>query len=356
MSNKDITIIGAGVIGCTLSYFLSKENYNITLIERNPPVENDPTQNKMAIVMPLISHKNDTIGNFYSQGFLLAIDHIFSLGLNNNGFIKCGAMDINPAHSLKTMQDICLDEDIASKTTYKNFSAFYFKNAGCIELDKLKLAQFNNSLNPINILYNREAIKLDFNIDKQIWSILDNNNQLIHSSSIVIIANSYDAINFSQTKLIPLHAIRGQVTYLPDNLDLKIDHILCNGGYITPSHKGFYHVGATYDRNNLNLELNIESHRQNIRPFKDIFQLDKLTGRVGIRSSTHARRPIIGKVPYNNKDYYPNLYLSIAHGSRALTSGVITSQYLTNLIAQKEIYPLDIKLEKLFNLKKFITF
>ncbi len=376
--NTDIAIIGCGIVGATLANILAESGHNITIIDRAGSVKERIAANNNAIIMPLISHKNDTIGEFYTAGFYQTLAHIKQY---NNIFKECGVIDIKDIYQTTELSNLAIKAGSAEKISYQNFTGLFIKEAGVIDTSKLITSLLEQYKEQIRVVFDSNILEIKYeNISNEsgLWKIISAQQNLNLKAKIVIIANSYDALNFSQTSWLPLEKIRGQISFYPEIKKPKIEQVICMNGYITPAQEGYHHIGATYVRNVNNTELSVGEHEQNLMLLKRLFDFDidqsninytELKGQIGFRSATFDRRPIVGEVP-NLENFvphyksnieeiknYPNLYLSVAHGSRGLTSCVLTAKYLSELIIAKENLKTTkelLQLEKLLAARRFI--
>jgi tRNA 5-methylaminomethyl-2-thiouridine biosynthesis bifunctional protein len=352
VSSNTATIIGGGLAGITTAYSLAALGWKITLIERDY-IASGASGNPAGIIMPLISHKNDTLGLFYSEGYKAILATLATLALPS--WQACGVIDINPKHSGKSIQDLCITNDLIEPITYLGHEGFYFKDGGHLNVTELCHALLNTYSHNITVIEELKALELNYNGKK--WSTIAQDGGTLESD-IVIVANSYDILHLPQTNWLPIEKVRGQITFLP-KLNIPLSSVVCQTGYITPEKNGFHVVGATYDRTS-SVTVSEQDHIENLNPFIKLFslQLDdlnitQLKGRVAFRASTPDRRAIVGPAPIYesfkqdytgllhgkhfeshevSSSYYPGLYINTAHGSRGLTSCLLSAQYLTQCI------------------------
>lgn len=351
--NKKAVIIGGGIAGASVAYALLKRDWSVTIIERTAQLAMGSSGNTAGVLMPLIALAGDRLGEFYFAGFKYSLDILEKLSPK---WSECGVLQIGEK-SKKDFDKLCIEKEYRKKLSSidieKNFNfktksdGIFFEKGGWVSTK-----DFTNKLaTGANFIFNTEAISLKF--EKNIWNILNHNNQIIETSEIVIIANSYDAKQFEQTSWLPLQTTRGQITYIPEIKNAP-NIIICDHGYNTPAIDGFHQIGATYDHND-NPLLSIDSHKENIRNsiFPDYeIKLDKLNGRVAFRCASIDRLSVVGKVPdYNllsaiykkscrkipvgnisEDKYLKGLFISTAHGSRGLTSAPISGEILALII------------------------
>ena len=358
-SNQTATIIGGGLAGTSTAYALAASGWQVTLIERLPVVAGGASGNRAGIVMPLISHASDTLGAFYAAGFEATLAQIHALQLPSSLWRACGVIDINPKHAGKPIEALSVPARWIEPVSFRGHKGLYFKAAGHIDVPELCAAQLAAHQGSIHTMFCQEALSLEYDQRAHDWHIKTTQG-LLHTTEVVIIANSHDLLTFEQTAWLPVHKVRGQVTLLPERSDITLESVICREGYMTPAHQGYHHIGATYARENHHADISMQDHQENMAVFETLFgftlndaDYDKLKGRVGFRCATPDRRAIVGPAPiyqdflqdyarikeghhYTSQDisssYYPNLYINTAHGSRGLTSCILSAAHLAAMI------------------------
>ena len=116
---KDNTaiIIGGGLAGTSAAYSLAVRGWNVKIIERNKQLALEASGNPVGILTPLITHKNDPIGEFYLRGFEYSLSHFKELSANNNKDIFCntGAVDFTANEITKNLSDIIIPNEYINK-------------------------------------------------------------------------------------------------------------------------------------------------------------------------------------------------------------------------------------------------
>ena len=158
--------------------------------------------------------------------------------------------------------------------------------------------------------------------------------------------------------------MRGQVSQIPTSQNLlKLKAVLCYDGYLTPadSAKQSHCIGASHIRDNIDRTFSLAEQQENQEKIQHNLAMDWVqdvdTGeniaRIGIRCSVRDLLPMMGNVPnfarqqqqyqnlfnlrrrkqpIENAEYFPNLYLIAALGSRGLTSAPLLGETLASLI------------------------
>lgn len=297
-----------------------------------------------------------------------------------------------------------LDADQASETcgVKVDYPGWYFPGSGWLSPKQLCQAL---AVNPnITVIKNTEVLSLNYrerwhvlaanplkamdskDTDKQLSNANSNQKQLV-SADVVIIANSYDANKFEQCQQLPMKTIRGQVTTIQSVRPFNaIKTVICHDGYITPEINGRQNIGATFTPGNDSIEVTKEDHQKNIsslfrtipslkgnnlRSDGEAYPVD--SGKAGLRCMAPDYMPIVGQLHNksaflldyaaltkdshqqidNAGQYYPGLYLNLAHGSRGLTSTPLCSELLAAQI-NRHPPPLDRDLINALNPARFV--
>jgi tRNA 5-methylaminomethyl-2-thiouridine biosynthesis bifunctional protein len=172
------------------------------------------------------------------------------------------------------------------------------------------------------------------------WSILDPADREISSSPNVILANAADAMRLWPSEHIKLRRVRGQLTYLPPIHELKT--VVLRGGMVLPPIDGISVTGASFDLDDEDSGLRVDSHAGNLERLERLIPgaargLDpaQLDGRVGFRTVALDRLPVIGAL-----EDAPGLYGAFAYGSRGLLWAGLGAELLASRM-EGEPLPLE---------------
>lgn len=361
---KSAFIVGGGIAGTSAAYSLARRGWDVTLIERGKALAQEASGNPIGIISPLITQKTDPIGQFYWSGF----KHIVGRLSGGSIFNQCGIIDLGKFN--KDLREVIVPQFEITKLSQKdaseicglelNIGGLHIAKAGFVMPVDLCRANILSANGKIRVIFSQNILSLIQN--KSGWTALDGEGREIASAPLCVIANASDAFAFSQSSFIPLHKVRGQLTYLPAKLNLH--KILCyDGGYISPQVHGNHYVGATYSRENMSYEILNHDNIENLENLAKIIDIgdagsSRLQARVSFRAFVPDRRPVIGAVPdlnIFNHDYadlrhgrlnknYPvgkylqGLYISTAHGSRGLVSGPIGGEIIASMVSNEELF------------------
>jgi len=138
------------------------------------------------------------------------------------------------------------------------------------------------------------------------WCLTDQSG-CSHQVGNLIIATGHAIPEFEQLNQLPLTPVRGQVTHLSSSPELaRLQTVLCYEGYLTPAHEGQHCLGASYGRNQTDMNLRDEDQTENrgklLRSLPAMAWPERIApahaaGRVSIRAAVRDHLPLVGEVP-----------------------------------------------------------
>jgi tRNA 5-methylaminomethyl-2-thiouridine biosynthesis bifunctional protein len=145
----------------------------------------------------------------------------------------------------------------------------------------------------------------------------------------IVLASAFSGALFSPS--LAIDSARGQLTLLPEIAGRQLHKIICRDGYITPAIKGMHTIGATIQKDDACVEARTTDDEENFQRLQRLlpeFCLDKnncQSGRVAFLAVTQDRLPAVGQLA-------PNLYASLAHGSRGMTCAPWCGEWLASMM------------------------
>ena len=141
---------------------------------------------------------------------------------------------------------------------------------------------------------------------------------------------------------LPIHSVRGQVSWIAESETLPIDSNLCFGGYMTPkTSDGFHVLGSTFQPWNDSVDVNDDDHADNLDRLNtstryELSNKDVVGGWAALRTSSKDRFPMIGQLDQKT-------YISTAHGSHGIISSLMAGEIIVNALSQEmRIMSLDV--------------
>lgn len=339
--NKKVAIIGAGISGALLAYELSLRGFEVEIFEKNATLYEGASSNESGILSSLILNPQSVLGNFSLNAFVEAsrfYRQILDLKLK-------GVYEF--AYTLQMQQRFFTQKDNA-----------YFQIA-----QNKAFLDYGGHIYPKEILsslFEKAGVKIYFNYhfshyerENETFNLIFKNASKRCKFGILIYALGADAKDFLHYEAMLLSRVRGQLTHLKPFF--KTEFPLSSKAYICPPKSNLQVIGATYDRLNVNPKGQRKDDEENLEKIKEFLRGDEeieiIGSRVGFRSYSSDRFCIAGAAydeefykqnykallwhknkPQISPQNIPNLYLSLAQGSRAFSSSVLCARYLCALI------------------------
>jgi tRNA 5-methylaminomethyl-2-thiouridine biosynthesis bifunctional protein len=367
-----VLIIGAGIAGAAAAYACAARGMAVTVLERHERVAAEASGNPAGILYPYMARKWDTGTRFYLQGFEHTVRLLPTLnarfGLSGMAhYPKDGSVE-EAARLHGIPESLKLSPDIASATDY----GFFMPRSGWVDVPSLTAALLNHP--SITLSLHREALSIA-HTDAG-WQVSTGADYF--TADALIVANAYDAHALLQTHTLPMRRIRGQITYLPEGqLITPPSHVLCYGGYLTPSINGVHYVGATFDHSREDMEVDAEGHSDNLTLLQERFphmlptlpDVNTLQGRAAFRTVSADRFPIVGALhdevalrtamtgmpykPHYRMPHLPHCYATLAHGARGLVSAPLAGEMIAASLAG-EVLPVPQEVKALLAPERFV--
>lgn len=359
---SNVAIIGGGLAGTALAYYLRIQNIPHVIFEQGPALAQGASGNPLGLINPKLTAKPSAEGDFYTSAYNTLLrtflsdlkDHpqieshqIGSIHLNISddknrrfhGYLNNLNWHQDHLHHLNKEDTSAL---LGIKTEY---DSIHFPDATSINPQALCHAYAKHS----NILFNTTIKTIEHNTQE--W-ILTDQNDVTHSASHLVIACADGAKRLAPLQNLPIHTVRGQITLVEDHSHLQnLPKLLCFGGYMSPYSEDLngHVLGASYKHWDDSNDLKREDDQMNIDRLNDIIpdliDADKTRPlRASQRLSSKDRIPLIGQYICNDYNQAPPLYTSLAHGSHGLISSAIAAKMITAEIEQSilPLYPWSI--------------
>ena len=174
------------------------------------------------------------------------------------------------------------------------------------------------------------------------WRAKDNQNRVIASAPVVVLANAADALRLAPQPEVRLRRVRGQLTLVP--AIAALDHVLLRGGMALPGIDGISVVGASYDIGDEDSRVRADSHAGNLARLEQMLpgatrglDPEKLEGRVAFRAVVRDRLPLVGL------DCGTICWVRFAFGSRGLLWASLAGEIIASML-EGEPLPVERKL------------
>lgn len=362
--HKNISIIGAGIAGCSLAHFLAKTGWKVRLIESQNAIAQGGSGNPAAAIYPKFMVNDKTYNEFMLKSFTFTSRWINDLGLNQKDYALNGAIEI-------------LEKDYADKLAVKLSKNFSTKKNCFTKVDEVLLKKYtiqpkNKGLffhqggwvhpkalcehlidHPhIEVITKQAIISIEHkNAD---W-IVKSSDYVEYKSHHVAICNAEHVHQFKSTQHLHTDAFRGQVNWVNQSTLTVPSIVTCEEGYLIPPMHKKHVFGATYAMNDFDKNLRLSDTKKNIASIKNIhndfyqscLKEKSIRGRVAWRASTKDRKPYVGRIfdeqRFNqlrvrelahaeNLPWLDNLYVASGFGSRGFTFAPYCAFVLANFL------------------------
>ncbi|WP_157726603.1 bifunctional tRNA (5-methylaminomethyl-2-thiouridine)(34)-methyltransferase MnmD/FAD-dependent 5-carboxymethylaminomethyl-2-thiouridine(34) oxidoreductase MnmC [Thalassotalea crassostreae] len=390
-SSQHATIIGGGLAAACTALALAKRNIKVTVLCQDDEIAMGASSNAIGAIYPLLHQQKDTISEFYQLGFehslklfqqLLAEGYQFSHGFD-------GLIEVSFKHALVQRQQKFAELNAWPNDLIHPISAeqtneisginvdkpgLFMPRAGWVcppELVKAIMKAANDTGNvKVKLKRKLESVK---QVAKNRWLITTNKEQ--KQVQNVIFCTGADSLDIDILGDLPLSAVRGQVTQMQTNATINnLKTVLCHKGYLTPANNGMHCIGATFDKDDVDLSYRQQDDEYNLNMLDkclgDIagWQLkDVKGGKARLRCCTPDHLPVVGRLPEIelHKEYYqhlskdknwhfkepapfkPGLYILSGLGARGLCSAPLLAEILAAELCNDEQI---VDEEMLFNL------
>ena len=351
---KKIVIIGAGILGASLAYELSKRNLNVLIIDAN--IAGAATNAGAGIICPWTTkRKNKLWYNLSEEGakhYPKLIQSLEDDGECNHGYSKVGALSLNEHYEdidllkkkliqlRKNAPEIGSLNELDKETTTKHYPftdnkyhSLFIEGAAQVDGNKLKMALLNAAKKNGAKLINGYASIYQSYLEKPILEI--NNNPISYDS--LIVTNGAWMKDFFASINIQLRTDfqKGQVVHLRNkhlNTD-KLPIIMTpNSQYILGFPNNRLVVGPTREAlSEMDTSITAKAIFSILNKLNDfipsLLDSEFIEVKTGFRPNTFNRLPIFGSVPN-----YNNIFLANGLGASGLTTGPYIAKLLSQII------------------------
>ena len=328
-----VAVIGSGIAGCTVSYFLSKQGIEVDLYEQEEDICSGASSHELLVTYPRLSAHDTPYGRFNLHAYVFATN--FYESLQTSAWQQTGVLVLNHDSDSNKKQDSliqsrndntffeALDSKEASQVAGIEITtpAMLYRDAGYILPKQICEELIEHP--KINLQLSTTIKKVIESGDKVSLII---NNQTKKYDFVCLCAGSdtekiYKLEGFSKK--------RGQVTHINSrHIFSGINLPICGKGYISPEINNIHVVGSSYSDIDT-LDVLEEEHQHNLENLKVInnAQAEIKTGKVGFRAVSKDHMPVVGN--------QGRVFVNTCHGSRASVTAPICADIVSSLISGK---------------------
>ena len=368
---RQAAVIGAGLAGTATAFSLAARGWAVTLVDRHGALAAEASGNRMGTLYARLSPHATALSELAAAGLDHTARILPAAGLEAGAdFDACGVLQLEYDDQERMHQSRLgaqgwpreflarLDQPDASARAGLELptGGLLFPRAGWVCPPALCRAFAAHP--SVRVALGRAAVHLRRSGDG--WAIHDDTGP-IASAPVVVIAASVGSTGFAETAHLPLRAIRGQLTLVPETpASRALRVVLCGDGYIAPAVGGTHSLGATHKFRDLSTDVTAAEHAENLGKLArlaptlyaaldgDRMQAMQLAGRAALRCSSPDYLPIIGPVVEAARfaaayarlshdatlaldspaPWLEGLYVNTAHGSRGLVTAPLSGEVL----------------------------
>ena len=328
-----VAVIGSGIAGCTVSYFLSKQGIEVDLYEQEEDICSGASSHELLVTYPRLSAHDTPYGRFNLHAYVFATN--FYESLQTSAWQQTGVLVLNHDSDSNKKQDSL----IQSRNDNLIFEALDSKEASQVAgieiITPAMLYRDAGYILPKQIC--KELIehpKINLQLSTTIKEVIESGNKV----SLIIDdkTEKYDFVclcaGSDTEKIYKLEGFskkRGQVTHIKSkHIFSEINLPICGKGYISPEINNIHVVGSSYSDIDT-FEVLEEEHQHNLDNLKVINneQAEIKTGKVGFRAVSKDHMPVVGN--------QGRVFVNTCHGSRASVTAPICADIVSSLISGK---------------------
>uniref|UniRef100_UPI00131D6FA9 bifunctional tRNA (5-methylaminomethyl-2-thiouridine)(34)-methyltransferase MnmD/FAD-dependent 5-carboxymethylaminomethyl-2-thiouridine(34) oxidoreductase MnmC n=2 Tax=unclassified Pseudomonas TaxID=196821 RepID=UPI00131D6FA9 len=353
-------VIGAGLAGCATATSLARRGWQVRVVERHGAPAQEASGNPQGVLYLKLSAHDTPLSRLILDGFGLTLRELQALP-PGAAWSPCGVLQLAltdkdaqrqaqlaahfPADLLQP-----LDKEAASNRAGIGLTAggLFFPEGGWVHPPAL-CAHWLTHPN-IELVTHTEVTALQQT--EHGWQARTQGESL--AATVVVVASAAQARTLLPE--LPLKAIRGQLSALPETPDSQVlATVVCGEGYLAPARDGRHCLGASFVFDRDDTEPSKAEHQSNLQLLAELspalaagYEAETLDGRVAFRCTSPDYLPLVGpvvdevafaqhyqalaydarQVPEQAAPWREGLYLNLAHGSRGLVTTPLAAELL----------------------------
>lgn len=324
---KKIAIIGSGIAGCSTAYHLAKNGHVVEIFEIESEISSGASGNPLAALYPRFNLNNEPLNLLNFSSFYYA-DRFYK-SLDCGGYFETGiGFKINDKRTeswikkLKALnrEDLFSFSDNQNKTGLKDFKGVIFNHGGYIDPKKINQSLLDNENIKIHLRHEFKNFEIG---SSNVTLRIDDNNQCDYD--YLVLAHGSGLINFSND----LSLSKGQLVAAKISNSIKMP--INSSGYILPAIDGLNWIGASYDHQFKNLDVDEDKLKKMIAFQEDQYGVknnsQQYDSRAQIRTVSKNKLPIVGKYKQNE-----NIIMLGGFGSRGFCYGPILGDHVASIV------------------------
>ncbi len=383
---KKVSIIGGGISAICCANALSQRGYQVS-IYCQAELADAASGNRQGAIYPLLQLKHNNLSEFYAKAFEYAM-RFYHQQKNNFDFAfdDCGVLQMAFNDDRKKRLQQQVDSELWPETLVEAITseqadalanikidcpAWFFPKAGWLNPPSFThgLSKYLQEHANLKVFSHHKVSDLSYQEDQQLWQFTTEQHGKTkqQQSELVVLCTGHQVNDLMTKEFMPVQAVRGQVSHLKTNEHLSnLNTVICHKGYLTPQWQNLHCAGASFLKDDDNIDYRASEDDSNIQQQNDFLSDDELTfssdmldsARAGIRAKTLDHLALLGNAFDNEvltqqfKDYWKGravkettevkqgLYIMSGLGSRGLCSAPLLAEILAATI-NNEALPLN---------------
>jgi len=350
-------IVGAGAAGTSCAERLAARGWAVTLIDRHAAPAREASGNPAGLLRPLLNLEDGANARLSRAALAYALRHLAMLAAERHGvtwqasgvlqLARDGAQaarfeQIVAAHGFPGEFARYVDAGEAARIAGRAVRGpgWWMPAAGWVAPETLCAANLALRGERIERRFSSEALRLAR--ANGAWRVEGADGALIAEAPLVILANAADAGALLPGARLPLEAVRGQVSCLPQGPGRRLAVPVCGDGMVAPLPRGGFCIGATLQLDDRDPAVRTADHAENLARAESLLpgftteaDAARLTGHVAFRATTPDRLPLVGALPGAD-----GLHALLGLGARGLVWAPLAAELLASQL-EREPLPLE---------------
>jgi len=388
-TERHAIVIGAGLAGCAVTERLAARGWRVTLFDAHEGPARQTSGHRAAAMHAHVSADDSLLSRLSRAGNLHALRAWSALAASGHpvDWHGCGVLQIGEDEADNAAQQAALAalgfpesfvrwmdpaEAAASHGATVPRGGLWFPRGGWVAPPDICRAQLDKAGAALDARFGCRVAAIAH--DGEVWQARADDGAVLASAPVLVLANAFEAerlVSGLSGRFLALRRVRGQLTDLSGAQAAALgrwpDCVVTGGGYLLPrSADGDARFGSSYDADEGPLAERPEVHAANLERLATLLpdraaaiaRLDPaaLAGYVGVRTVTHNRLPLIGRMAddaqalaqagalrgahLRDLPRQPGLFAALAYGSRGLTWAALGAELIAS---QLEGEPLPIE-------------
>lgn len=367
-------VIGAGLAGCAVTERLAARGWRITLLDAHDAPARQTSSHRAAAMHAHVSPDDSLLSRLSRAGNLYALQAWQALaeagqpvGWHGSGVLQIGEDDSEDDAQRAALDALGFPESFVRWMSPEEAAArhgatvprggLWFPRGGWVAPPDICRAQLAAAGKHVDARFQSHVASIEHT--DGVWHARDASGAVLASAPVLVLANAHEAERLVSGRFLALRRIRGQLTDLDagqvEMLGGWPDCVVTGSGYLLPpGADGGVRVGSSYQPDAGPLAESVEVHAANLGRLKSLLPdrsaalatIDPATlrGHVGVRTVTHNRLPLIGRMVDETQALahagalrgahlrdvprMPGLYGALAYGSRGLTWAALGAELI----------------------------